>query len=83
MGEIKGQSGDKIIVDFETKLPLREGRYNIMTVLSKTLYVNRSVEFIDITKGGLYFDVLEAKPFRIWNQVQLPNSVKLRRFQNH
>lgn len=83
LGEIKGQSGDKIIVDFETKLPLREGRYNIMTVLSKTLYVNRSVEFIDITKGGLYFDVLEAKPFRIWNQVQLPNSVKLRRFQNH
>lgn len=79
MGEIGGKAGDKIIVEFETELPLKEGRYNIMTVLSTTLFVNRTVEFVDVTKDGLYFDVLEKKPYRIWNMVQLPNSVKIRK----
>lgn len=79
IGEISGKAGDKIVVEFETELPLREGRYNIMTVLSTTLYLNRTVEFVDITKDGLYFDVLEKKPHRIWNMVQLPNSVSVKK----
>lgn len=73
--EVSASARDKLIVEFETKLPLRDGRYNIMTVLSHTLYQNRSAEFIDVTKDGLYFDVLEAKPIRIWNTVQLPNRI--------
>lgn len=81
MGEINGRAGDKIIIEFKTDLPLREGRYNIMTVLSTTLFLNRTVEFVDITKDGLYFDVLEKKPYRIWNMVQLPNSVKIRKIK--
>lgn len=79
LGEISGEAGDRIIVEFTTDLPLREGRYNIMTVLSTTLFLNRTVEFVDITKDGLYFDVLEKKPYRIWNMVQLPNEVRLKR----
>lgn len=81
MGEINGRAGDKIIIEFKTDLPLKEGRYNIMTVLSTTLFLNRTVEFVDITKDGLYFDVLEKKPYRIWNMVQLPNSVKIRKIK--
>lgn len=79
MGEINGSAGDKIVIEFKTSLPLREGRYNIMTVLSTTLFLNRTVEFVDITKDGIYFDVLEKKPYRIWNMVQLPNSVRIRK----
>ena len=82
MGEISGQPGDRIVVEFETDLPLKEGRYNIMTVLSTTLFVNRTVEFVDITKDGLYFDVLERKPYRIWNMVQLPNSIRVKKIEN-
>ena len=81
MGEISGRPGDKIIVEFETDLPLKEGRYNVMTVLSTTLFINRTVEFVDITKDGLFFDVLERKPYRIWNMVQLPNSVRVRKIE--
>ena len=81
LGEISGQPGDRIIVEFETDLPLKEGRYNIMTVLSTTLFINRTVEFIDITKDGLFFDVLERKPYRIWNMVQLPNSVRIKKIE--
>lgn len=82
IGEVEGRPGDKVRVEFETKLPLREGRYNIMTVLSTTLYANRTVEFIDITKDGMYFDVLERKPNRIWNAVQLPNTVNIKKYKD-
>lgn len=81
IGEISGKAGEKIRVEFETKLPLREGRYNIMTVLSTTLYANRSVEFVDVTKDGVYFDVLERKPHRIWNTVQLPNTIHIQKYK--
>ena len=80
VGEVIGHAGEKIRVEFETALPLREGRYNIMTVLSSTLYSNRTVEFVDITKDGVYFDVLERKPNRIWNTVQLPNIVNIQKY---
>lgn len=81
-GEVSGKAGDRIIVEFTTELPLKEGRFNIMTVMSTTLYLNRTFEFIDITKDGLYFDVLEKKPCRIWNMVQLPNTVSIKKIKN-
>lgn len=82
IGEISGNAGDRIIIEFKTELPLKEGRYNIMTVLSTSVFINRTVEFVDITKDGIYFDVLEKKPYRIWNMVQLPNSVKVTKITN-
>lgn len=78
VGEITGNAGDRLVVEFQTKLPLRDGRYNIMTVLSHTIYLNRTADFIELTKNGVYFDVLEAKPSRIWNTVQLPNMVSIK-----
>ncbi len=82
IGEISGNAGDRIIIEFKTELPLKEGRYNIMTVLSTSVFINRTVEFVDIAKDGIYFDVLEKKPYRIWNMVQLPNSVKVTKITN-
>ncbi len=82
IGEISGNAGDRIIIEFKTELPLKEGRYNIMTVLSTSVFINRTVEFVDIAKDGIYFDVLEKKPYRIWNMVQLPNSVKVTKIAN-
>lgn len=82
IGEIAGKAGDKLVAEFHTQIPLREGRYNIMTVLSTAVFADRTVKFVDITKDGIYFDVLEKKPYRIWNAVQLPNSVKVRKICN-
>lgn len=79
IGEIEGCKGERIIVEFRTRLPLRDGKYNIMTVLSTSVYLNRTVEFKDITKDGLYFDVLENEPYRVWNTVKLPNEVSIKR----
>ena len=77
MGQLHGEAGDKVIVEFECSLPLRDGRYNIMTVLSSVIIMNRSASFVDLTKDGLYFDVLERKPVRVWNTIQLPNAIKI------
>ena len=77
IGEVQGNAGERLVVDFRMKLPLRDGRYNVMTVLSQTLFQNRTAEFIELTKDGYYFDVLEAKPVRIWNTVQLPNTISI------
>lgn len=77
MGQLHGEAGEKAIVEFELNLPLRDGRYNIMTVLSHVIIMNRSSSFVDLTKDGLYFDVLERKPVRVWNTVQLPNTIKI------
>lgn len=74
-GEIRCQAGERIIVDFITRVPLWEGTYNIMTVLSKTTILNRSVQFVDVTKNGLAFKVGENKKARIWNKVYIPNQV--------
>lgn len=82
MGEVQGKAGECLIVDFRTKLPLRDGRYNIMTVLSKTIFLNRTADFIELTKDGFYFDVLEAQPVRIWNTVQLPNTISIERVKD-
>ncbi|MBS5134439.1 MAG: ABC transporter ATP-binding protein [Oscillospiraceae bacterium] len=82
LGEVQGKVGECLIVDFHTKLPLRDGRYNIMTVLSKTIFFNRTVDFIELTKDGFYFDVLEAHPVRIWNTVQLPNTISIERVKD-
>lgn len=82
LGEVRGKAGERLIVDFRMKLPLRDGRYNIMTVLSQTVFQNRTVDFIELTKDGYYFDVLEARPVRIWNTVQLPNTISIERVKD-
>jgi len=78
-GEISGKAGDKLIVDFITNLPLIDGKYNIMSVLSHNIILNRSAAFIDITKDGLYFIMQERKNERVWNKVQLANDLEIKR----
>lgn len=77
--EIAGEKDDRIIADFKFKLPVIEGRYNIMTVLSTVCQENLTSKFIDLTKDGFYFDVQQAVPNRIWNALQLPNEVSIRK----
>lgn len=77
--ELIGEKGDKIIADFKFRLPLIEGRYNIMTVLSESVHANLTSRFIDITKDGFYFDMQQAVPNRIWNALQLPNEVSVKK----
>lgn len=77
IGELKGKAGDRVVVDFETKVPLVEGNYNITTVLSTIIVHNRTAKFEDYTQGGYIFKVLENEKSKIWNKVYVNNHIKI------
>jgi len=77
LGEIRGKANEKLIVDFNTKIPLMDGRYNIMSVLSKTVIPNRSAIFVDVTQDGFSFLVEENKMGRVWNKVYVDNKIEI------
>ena len=60
IGEISGQEGDRVIVEFSTKLPLVEGTYNISTVIS-TPTVHNKVAFVDYTENAYVLMFLRTK----------------------
>lgn len=76
-GIINGKAGDKFIVEFKAKLPLRQGIYNITTVVSTPVIKNRSAVFVDYIENIYLFEVLERKPTVIWNAVYLKNECKI------
>lgn len=77
VGELKGKFGDKVIVEFTTRVPLVEGNYNISTVLSTITVHNRMAKFEDYTQGGYVFKVLENEKSKIWNKVYVANHIEI------
>ena len=54
IGEISGQEGDRVIVEFSTKLPLVEGTYNISTVISTPTVHNKVALLLIIQKMHMF-----------------------------
>lgn len=79
IGEIKGKCGEKLIIEFTTKLPLIEGRYNITTVCSMMKIHNRSAIMVDYAENTAIFDVNENYECKIWNKVYINNKIKTHR----
>ncbi|MEK3825529.1 ATP-binding cassette domain-containing protein [Paenibacillus sp. FSL K6-1558] len=79
IGEISGEKGQKIIVEFITRLPLVEGRYNLSTVLSTSVVKNRTSVFVDYTENSYIFEMREREPYKIWNKLYVPNEVNIKK----
>ncbi|NOJ71314.1 ABC transporter ATP-binding protein [Paenibacillus alvei] len=79
IGELTGAPGEKVIVEFDTKLPLVEGTYNISTVISTPTVHNRAALFVDYTENAYIFNVLENMECKVWNKVYVSNRVKIMR----
>lgn len=77
VGELIGDAGDKIIVEFITKIPLAEGIYNISTVLSIPTIHNRAAVFVDYTENAFIFHVAENFNNKVWNKVYVPNRTNI------
>jgi len=77
IGEVEGDPGDRIVVDFKTKLPLIEGLYNISTVISIPTVHNRAATFVDYTENSYLFTVMERTESKLWNKVYVPNHVMI------
>lgn len=80
-GEIKGTKGERLIVDFITKIPLIEGKYNISTVISTMTVHNRAAIFADYTENAYIFNVEENMECKVWNKVYVKNNIRLYRIQ--
>ncbi|WP_294262339.1 ABC transporter ATP-binding protein [Propionivibrio sp.] len=74
-GLVKGGAGDRKIVEFTTRLPLVDGTYNILAVLSVPVVPNRSARFVDFVENALVFVVQERVPVKLWSKVYVENSV--------
>lgn len=79
IGEVFGKEGEKLIVDFTTKVPLVEGIYNLSTVISTPTIHNRSALFVDYTENSYIFQVAENFESKVWNKVYVNNEVKIYR----
>ncbi|MBX4258427.1 ABC transporter ATP-binding protein [Clostridium estertheticum] len=82
LGEIKGKKDECLIVEFATKLPIIEGRYNISTVISTITIHNRAAVFADYTENAYVFSVEENSTCKIWNKVYIKNDVNLLKVKN-
>lgn len=74
LSPLSGKAGDCFIVDFTTKLPLREGPYSIYAVATTPIGDN-IWRFNDMVENATQLNVLQRVPIKIWNAVQLPNNV--------
>lgn len=74
-GLVGGRTGDCKIVEFTTTLPLMDGAYNILAVLSVPVLANRSARFVDYVENALVFSVQERIPIKLWCKVYVENSV--------
>jgi ABC-type polysaccharide/polyol phosphate transport system ATPase subunit len=82
LGEVEGNAGERIIVEFSTTLPLIEGRYNVTTVLSTMKIHNRAAVLIDYTENCLVFNVSENWECKLWNKVYVKNTIATHRVRN-
>jgi len=72
---IHGMPGEKFIIDFITKTPLKDGNYNLVARLTRPIVQNRSVKNIDSIENVHVFRVLERSPHRIWAKVHIVNGI--------
>lgn len=74
---IKGVKGQKVLVEFETKLPLIEGKYNITAVVTQPVIKNRTAIFIDYIENSYLFEVEEREYAKLWDKVYINNKLNV------
>lgn len=74
-GLVTGKAGERKIVEFFTKLPLMEGAYNLLAILSIPTVLNQSAHFVDYVENALVFRMSQRQPVKLWSKVYLNNSL--------
>lgn len=72
---VRGGAGDRIIVEFATRLPLRHGRYNLLTLISTNYIMNQTAQFADWVENAIVFEMLPRSPQVLWAPIYLPNQL--------
>jgi ABC-type polysaccharide/polyol phosphate transport system ATPase subunit len=74
---IEGETGQKIIIDFDANLEIIEGNYNLFVLLTKPVIFNRTAVFIDSAENACTFHMQERYPAKIWDKVYLKSKVTI------
>lgn len=80
-GVVKGKKGEKFIVKFKTFLPVMEGVYNLMLVMSVPVMKNKTSLFVDLVSNAAIFEVGEKPEIKLWNKIHLNNEVTIERMK--
>jgi len=76
-GLIEGVTGSRKVVEFRTHLPLAEGAYNLLLVVSIPTVPNKDARFVDYIENGLVFTVSPRSPIKLWSRVYLENRLEV------
>jgi len=82
-GVIDVSPNDKYIVEYQSKLPLAAGNYNLLVSITEPLIVNKTAKFIDIILAAKVFTVLERPVAKLWSKVHVENRLNVRKVHNN
>jgi len=71
---LHGNAGDRLVVDFTTQVPLREGAYSVGAVASIPV-ADGVYRFNDMAAHAVIFHVLARRPIKIWTAAYVPNTL--------
>lgn len=75
---IGGSAGEQKIVEFDTNLPLMDGVYGMLVLLSSPIIPNHSAHFMDYVENALVFSVKQRDPLKLWSKLYLKNDLTVR-----
>jgi ABC-type polysaccharide/polyol phosphate transport system ATPase subunit/LPS sulfotransferase NodH/SAM-dependent methyltransferase len=71
---LRGEVGDRYIIDFTTKVPLLEGAYSVMASATTRLSEG-AFQFNDMAENVAVFEVKQRLPRKIWCAACVPNTL--------
>lgn len=74
---LKCRSGERYIVNYQTRLPLQEGNYTIQVQLTNPVIPDESADFLDVIDDAVIFSMSRRTPGRIWAKVYLENKLRI------
>jgi lipopolysaccharide transport system ATP-binding protein len=75
---IKAMAGDRFIVTYTTRIPLREGIYSIHVELTEPVILNQAAKFLDVIDDVIVFRVNYREVCRLWAKVFIPNRIEIK-----
>jgi lipopolysaccharide transport system ATP-binding protein len=75
---LKVRSGDCFQVEYCIRLPLSEGEYSVQVLLTETIILNQTANFVDVISDAVVFTVSRWEKARLWVKVYLFPSVEIK-----
>jgi lipopolysaccharide transport system ATP-binding protein len=75
---LEARDGDRFVVTYKTRIPLREGIYSIQFQLTEPVALDETAKFLDVIDNAIVFRVNRRQRGRIWAKVFIPNTIEIK-----